>query len=164
MLRTGPYGGCGATFPGNGNTSRMRWASTSGWAPEYRFAGRIWVYDVSARPDPWSGLVFHPVHISNCNNYWIRIWERDQQQLTFAREVNDVETAITRVHFPTPALNRWHEYRIDVLRGSRVRFYWNGALMLDATDPTHTFKRGGPVGMRLDYFDAVLHDTRVYVP
>jgi len=75
MLRTGPYAGCGATFPGNGNTSRMRWASTSGWAPEYRFAGRIWVYDVSARPDPWSGLVFHPVHISNCNNYWIRIWD-----------------------------------------------------------------------------------------
>jgi hypothetical protein len=162
-LRTGPFSGCGASFPGNGNTERMRWASTVGWAPEYRFTGRIFVYDISARPDPWTGLVFHPVHINNCNNYFIRIWERDNPRLTFARETNDAETAITRVPFPTPALNRWHDYRIDVLPGSRVRFYWNGALVLDATDPARAFT-GGPVGMRLDYFDTVLQDTRVYVP
>jgi hypothetical protein len=163
-LRTGPYLGRGTQFPKDNTQTRCRWASGPRWTPEYRFSGRIWVHDIAARPQPWTGLVFHPVHISNCDNYWIRIWERDQPGLTFAREVNDDETTIIRVPFPIPALSTWHNYRIDVLPGSRIRFHWNGSLILDAVDPTASFSGGGPVGMRLDYFDAVLVDTRVYQP
>lgn len=162
-LRTGPFTSCGTTFPGNGNASRVRWASHGSWSPEYRFAGRLLVHDISSRPDPWTGLVFHPVHRSNCDNYFIKIWERDYQRVTFAREVNDAETTIARAPFSTPALGTWHEYRIDVLAGSRIRFFWNGSLILDAQDPARAFS-GGPVGMRLDYFDTVLDETRVYVP
>ena len=164
QLRTGSFAGaCGAPFPGGGPADRVRWATTRRWTPEYRFAGRVYVNRIGARPSPWTGLVFHPVHMSNCDNYYIRIWERDQPRLTFGREVNDAETIIATRSFPHPSPRRWHEYRIDVLPGSRLRFHWNGALILDAVDPAHTFG-GGPVGMRLDYFDAVLADTRVYVP
>ncbi|GGZ03207.1 hypothetical protein [Streptomyces poonensis] len=165
MLRTGPFTSCAAPFPGQGTADRVRWASARAWRPEYRFAGRILVRGISPhRPDPWTGLVFHPVHITNCDNYWIRIWERDQPRLTFGREVDDRETAVLRTRFPWPALNTWHTYRIDVLPGSRVRFHWNGTRIFDTTDPAHAFSGGGPVGMRLDYFDTVLHETRVHRP
>ena len=31
------------------------------------------------RPDAWNGLVLFPVHLDNCDNYWIRHWERDRE-------------------------------------------------------------------------------------
>jgi hypothetical protein len=186
-LRTGPYPGrCDANFTsvGTGNTDRVRWAShtaDSVWQPEYRFVGRLYVYDIMARPDPWNGLVLHPVHINNCNNYWIRLWERDtSDKVVWKWEVNDHEpdgddsiiTKFLRNYFPTddtknpngvPKEKVWHDYRVDVLPGSRLKFYWDGKLIFDATDEDHTFS-GGPVGMRLDYFDTILDDTRVYQP
>lgn len=163
-LRTGPFtGSCGARFPGSGAVDRLRWATTRSWAPEYRFAGRLCVNHIGPRPAAWTGLVFHPVHVDNCNNYYIRIWERDQPRLTFAREVDDAETLIAARPFANPTLHTWHEYRIDVLPGSRIRFHWNGALILDAVDPARAFN-GGSVGMRLDHFDTILADTRVYMP
>jgi hypothetical protein len=73
----------------------VRWAShtaDSVWKPEYRFVGRLYVYDVMARPDPWTGLVLHPVHINNCNNDWIRLRERDkpyQDQVIWGWQVNN---------------------------------------------------------------------------
>jgi hypothetical protein len=166
-LRTGRFTTCGARFPGTGLTDRCRWASTRLWRPqpEYRFSGQLYVDAISPnRPQPGTGLVFHPVHLSNCDNYFIRIWERDQPQLTFGKEINDVETVLLRAPFPTPALRIWHQYRIDVLPNSRFRFWWNGQLRLEATDPAQTFRNGGPVGMRLDYFDTILDETRVFVP
>lgn len=167
QLRTGPYRGCGASFPGNGNADRVRWASTSNYwgQPEYRMVGRIMVHDISARPKPWSGLVFHPVHLNNCNNYYISMWERDYpRRIRFGREVSDAETTIKlETMDAAPALGVWHDYRIDVLPGSHIRMYWNGALVLDAVDSTHKYT-AGPVGMRLDYFDATLDETRVYKP
>jgi hypothetical protein len=79
-LRTGPFSGsCSADWPGPGNAERVRWGShlsASVWAPEYRFLGKLYVYDIMARPDPWTGLMLHPVHLDNCHNYWIRLWER----------------------------------------------------------------------------------------
>lgn len=163
-LRTGPFTSCDAPFPGTGNTDRMRWASSLSWEPEYSFTGRILVNDISPnRPEVFTGLVFHPVHISNCDNYYVRIWERSEDILTFAREVNDAETILKRVPFSQPALGAWHDYRVEVLPGSRIRFIWNGQLVLDEVDPAQAFS-GGPVGMRLDYFDTVLDETRVVKP
>jgi hypothetical protein len=168
-LRTGPFtGSCGAGWAGTGNTERVRWAShlsASVWEPEYRFTGKLYVYDIMARPDPWTGLVLFPVHLDNCHNYWIRLWERDRpSRVVWGREVDDAESWITEASLPAPPQpGRWHEYRVDVLPGSRLRFYWDGALVFSAVDPARTFSRG-PVGMRLDYFDAVLAETRVYQP
>jgi hypothetical protein len=161
-------------WPGTGNTDRVRWAShtvDSVWNLEYRFVGRLYVYDVLARPDPWTGLVLHPVHINNCTNYWIRLWERDEpDHVVWGREVNNAEHWITEATMPQnaknpdgPKLGEWHDYRVDVLPGSRLKFYWDGVLIFDATDSAHTFSRG-PVGMRLDYFDTILDETRVYQP
>jgi hypothetical protein len=135
------------------------------WRPEYRFVGKLYVYDVSARPDPWTGLVLHPVHLNNCNNYWIRLWERDNpSHVVWGCEVNDQEVWITDAALPSaPQPGRWYEYRVDVLPGSRLKFYWNGALIFNFADPMRTFIRG-PVGMRLDYFDTALAETRVYQP
>ena len=62
-----------------------------------------------------------------------------------------------------PLTRRWHDYRVDVLAGSRLRFFWDGALIFDHVDPERTFSTG-PVGMRLDYFDTVMDETRVYQP
>ena len=50
-----------------------------------------------------------------------------------------------------------------MLPGNRLKFYWNGALIFDATDPEHTFSEGS-VGMRLDYFGTNWDETRVYQP
>jgi hypothetical protein len=50
-----------------------------------------------------------------------------------------------------------------VLPGSRLKFYWDGTLIFDATDLERTFS-AGPVGMRLDYLDTILDETRVYQP
>lgn len=184
-LRTGPYPGrCDAdfTFAGTGNTDRVRWAShtaDSVWQPEYRFVGRLYVYDIMARPDPWTGLVLHPVHRSNAYNYYIRLWERDDpSHVVWGQEVNDVEDWIIATSLTAlpkndgflsknpngvPKLGEWHDYRVDVLPGSRLKFYWDGALIFDAIDAAHTFSKG-PVGMRLDYFDTILDETRVYQP
>jgi hypothetical protein len=195
-LRTGPYKGCSGppaqwpTWPGTGNAARVRWAShtaDSVWTPEYRFVGRLYVYDIMARPDPWTGLVLHPVHINNCNNYWIRLWGRDalyqgvgyQDLVVWGWEVNNDEgwiiseslkdlnnpneMFVSRNPNGVPKEGVWHDYRVDMLPGSRLKFYWDGELIFDATDPHHTFS-GGPVGMRLDYFDTILDDTRVYRP
>jgi hypothetical protein len=174
-LRTGPFtGSCNATWPGTGNTERVRWAShrsASVWTPEYRFIGKLYVYDIMARPDPWTGLVLHPMHVDNCNNYWIRVWERDEpDHVVWGKEVEDRESWITEASVPKtpknpdgPLQEEWHDYRVDVLPGSRLKFYWDGALIFDATDPEHSFS-GGPVGMRLDYFDTILDETRVYQP
>jgi hypothetical protein len=176
-LRTGPYpasGGCTATWPGTGNTARLRWAShrdAAVWQPAYRFVGRLYVYDIMARPDPWTGLVLHPVHLNNCQNYWIRLWERDEpNHVVWGKEVQNRERWITEASMPKnaknpdgPLLGVWHDYRVDVLPGSRLTFYWDGTRIFDATDPERTFSRG-PVGMRLDYFDTVLDETRVYKP
>ena len=63
----------------------------------------------------------------------------------------------------SPLQGRWYDYRVDVLPGSHLRFYWDGALIFEFTDPERRFS-GGPVGMRLDYFDTVLAETRVYQP
>jgi hypothetical protein len=161
QLRSGNYGSCRGTRPA-GIPDRMRWASHGSWAPEYRFTGKIYLVDVAGREDPWSGLVLHPVHVDNCNNYFIRIWERDFNKVTFGREVDDDEATITTAPF-SAAQRTWHEYRVDVLAGSRVRFWWNGALVFDAVDPARAYS-GGPVGMRLDHFDVLLDETRVYVP
>lgn len=168
-LRTGPFiGGCNTDWPGTGNTERVRWAShlsASVWEPEYRFVGRLYVYDMMPRPEPWAGLVLHPVHVDNCNNYWIRLWERDDpSHVVWGKEVNDSESWIedwTLPHSPQPG--RWYNYEVDVLPGSRLKFYWNGELIFDHTDPERTFSQG-PVGMRLDYFDTILDETRVYQP
>jgi hypothetical protein len=168
-LRTGPFtGSCSAKWPGTGNTEHVRWAShvaDSAWKPEYRFIGKLYVYDIMARPTPGSGLVLHPVHLNNCHNYWIRLWERDNpSRVVWGREVDDDESWITHGDLPfRPELRRWYDYRVDVLPGSRLKFYWNGTLIFDAKDPNRTFS-GGPVGMRLDYFDTILDETRVYQP
>jgi hypothetical protein len=170
-LRTGPYlGSCSASWPQQWGADRVRWAShtaDSVWQPEYRFVGKLYVYDFMARPDPWTGLVLHPVHRSNAYNYWIRLWGRDDtSRVDWGREVDDDESPIHpegwRLPSP-PELERWYDYRVDVLPGSRLKFYWDGALIFDAVDPERTFRRG-PVGMRLDYFDTVLDETRVYQP
>jgi hypothetical protein len=168
-LRTGPFTGrCNATWPGTGNTARVRWAShraASVWQPEYRFVGKLYVNDIMDRPNPWSGLVLHPVHINNCNNYWIRLWERDNpSHVVWGREVNDNERWILDTTLPhPPQRGRWYDYEVAVLPGSRLKFYWNGELIFDDTDPKHTFRQG-PVGMRLDGFDTILAETRVYQP
>jgi hypothetical protein len=168
-LRTGRFtGSCSATWPGTGDTERVRWAShvaTSGWQPEYRFSGKLYVYDIMARPDPWTGLVLHPVHLDNCHNYWIRLWERDHpSHVVWGGEVDDDEYWIVDATLPSPPQpGQWYDYRVDVLPGSRLKLYWNGALVFDATDPERTFS-GGPVGMRLDYFDTILDETRIYQP
>jgi hypothetical protein len=170
-LRTGPYRGvCRGGWPGTGITDRVRWAShasASTWEPEYRFVGQIYVRSISARPDPWTGLVLHPVHIDNCNNYFVRLWERDNpRRVVWGREVADSETSVTGGSWTLPVapqLGRWYEYQVRVLPGSRIQFYWDGGLVFDATDPQRTYSRG-PVGMRLDYFDATLDETRVYRP
>jgi hypothetical protein len=167
-LRTGPFPGrCDAAWPGTGTTERLRWAShasASAWAPEYRFIGRLYVYDIMPRSDPWTGLVLYPVHLDNCHNYWIRLWEReDPSHVVWGAEVDD-EHWITDATLPEPPQpGRWYDYRVDVRPGSWLTFYWDGARIFDATDPAHTFS-GGPVGMRLDYFDTLLDDTRVYQP
>ena len=167
-LRTGPYGGCNAAWPGTGGATRVRWAShrsTSTWEPEYRFAGKLYVNGIMARPDAWNGLVLHPVHLDNCNNYWIRLWERDKpDHVVWGSEANDAESWIVDATLPRPPLpGQWHEYRVDVLPGSRLKFYWDGALIFDHRDPQRRFSKG-PVGMRLDYFDTLLDETRVYQP
>jgi hypothetical protein len=168
-LRTGPYSdSCSATWPGTGNTERVRWAShqcDSVWKPEYRFIGKLYVYDIMPRPAPETGLVLHPVHLSNAYNYFIRLWERDNpSHVVWGREVTDAESWIWQATLPSPPqLGRWHNYRVDVLPDSRLKFYWDGALIFDATDPERTFSKG-PVGMRLDYFDTILDETRVYQP
>jgi hypothetical protein len=169
-LRTGPFSGCNADWPGDGSTDRVRWAShhsASGWKPEYRFSGKLYVYDILDRPDSWNGLVLHPVHMDNCNNYWIRLWERDNpRRVVWGREVNDVESRVLPAPKTLPSApqpGHWYEYRVDVLPGSRLKFYWNGELIFDETDKEGTYSQG-PVGMRLDYFDTILAETRVYQP
>ena len=168
-LRPGPFAGaCAAAWPGPGGAERVRWAShraASAWVPEYRFVGRLVVAAILPRPDPWTGLVLHPVHLVNCNNYWIRLWERDDAtHVVWGREVADRESWIVEAALPrAPRLGRWYTYQVDVLPGSRIRFSWDGALVFDHTDPDHTFG-AGPVGMRLDYFDTRLEETRVYRP
>ena len=168
-LRTGPFlGNCQADWPGTGNTERVRWAShlaISAWEPQYRFVGKLYVSNIMARPKPWSGLVLHPVHLNNCNNYWIRLWERDNPtRVVWGKEINDQEYRILNGILPArPEVGRWYNYQIHVLPGSRLKFYWNGVLIFDAADPARTFSRG-PVGMRLDYFDTILDDTRVFRP
>jgi hypothetical protein len=99
-LRTGPFmGGCDADWPGTGTTERVRWAShlgASAWEPEYRFVGRLIVHDIMVRPSSWTGLVLHPVHLDNCNNCWVRLWERDDpSHVVWGREVNDQEHWVT---------------------------------------------------------------------
>jgi hypothetical protein len=168
-LRTGPFtGGCNAEWPGTGNAERVRWVShpsASIWQPEYRLMGRLYVYDIMERPQPWSGLVLHPVHMDNCNNYWIRLWERDNpRQVVWGKEVDDAESWIGSWTLPQPPqLQRWYDYEVRVLPESRLKFYWNRKLIFDHIDPERSFSQG-PVGMRLDYFDTVLDDTRVYQP
>lgn len=168
-LRTGPFtGGCSADWPGTGNAERVRWAShlaASVWKPEYRFVGKLYVHDIMERPAPWSGLVLHPVHVDNCNNYWIRLWERDDpSHVVWGKEVNDCESWIGDWTLPSPPeRDRWYDYQVDVLPGSRLKFYWDRELIFDHVDPERTFSQG-PVGMRLDYFDTILDDTRVYQP
>jgi hypothetical protein len=169
-LRTGPFvGGCNADWPGTGNTERVRWASHLGasvWEPEYRFVGRLYVSDIMDRPSPSTGLVLHPVHVDNCNNYWIRFWERDDaSHVVWGREVNDQERPrVTETALPQPPrTGQWYDYQVRVLPGSRLKFYWNGELIFDEIDNEHTFSQG-PVGMRLDYFDTILDETRVYQP
>jgi hypothetical protein len=123
------------------------------------------VGDILERPQPWTGLVLHPVHLDNCNNYWIRLWERDNPaHVVWGREINDTENWIGDWTLPVPPQQeRWYDYQVDVLPGSRIKFYWNRKLIFDHTDPERTFSQG-PVGMRLDYFDTVLAETRVYQP
>jgi hypothetical protein len=168
-LRTGPFTGvCGATWPGGGGAERVRWAAhgaASAWTPEYRFVGQLYVADVLVRPDAWNGLVLHPVHLDNCNNYWIRLWERDDAaHVVWGREVDDDEEWILEAALPrVPRLGQWYAYEVRVLPESRIKFYWDGELVFDHTDPDRTFGVG-PVGMRLDYFDATLAETRVYQP
>ena len=168
-LRTGPFAGdCNAEWPGTGDTERARWAShlaASIWKPQYHFKGRLYVYDIMERPDPWNGLVLHPVHIDNCNNYWIRLWERDNpRHVVWGKEIDDVESWVGSWSLPqTPQLQQWYEYEVRVLPDSRLKFYWNGKLIFDHRDPARSFSQG-PVGMRLDYFDTVLDETRVYQP
>jgi hypothetical protein len=60
-------------------------------------------------------------------------------------------------------VERWNDNRVDVLPGRRHKRSWNGVLIFNAIDPEYTFSEG-PVGMRLDYFDTILDDTRVYQP
>ena len=169
QLRTGPFTGeCNADWPGTGKAERVRWASRlshSVWEPEYRFAGKLHIYDILERPQPWTGLVLHPVHLDNCNNYWIRLWERDDPaHVVWGKEIDDAEDWIGDWRLPlAPQREQWYEYQVDVLPGSRLRFYWDGKLIFDHTDPEHTFSQG-PVGMRLDYFDTVLAETRVDQP
>ena len=168
-LRTGPFtGSCHADWPGTGTAPRIRWAShlsASVWEPEYRWLGKLYVSDIMGRPNAWNGLVLFPVHLDNCHNYWIRLWERDQaDHVVWGREVNDRESWILDTTLPHPPLRRqWYDYRVDVLPGSRLKFYWNGELIFDHVDPARTFSKG-PVGMRLDYFDTILDETRVYQP
>jgi hypothetical protein len=168
-LRTGPFTGeCNADWPDTGKTERVRWAShisDSVWEPEYRFVGKLYVHDILERPQPWTGLVLHPVHLDNCNNYWIRLWERDHPtHVVWGKEIDDAENWVGDWTLPLPPQQeRWHDYQVDVLPDSRIKFYWNRKLVFDHTDPERTFSQG-PVGMRLDYFDTVLAETRVYQP
>lgn len=168
-LRTGPVPlSCNDSFPGISNLEYVRWAShysASAWAPEYRFVGKVFVYGIKSRPQPYLGLVLHPVHRDNCNNYYVRLWERDNpSRVVWGKEVNDAESWIISETLPSPPQTGvWYDYRIDVLPGSRLRFYWDNQLIFDHTDPQGTYSQG-PVGMRLDYFNAILDETRVYQP
>jgi len=169
-LRTGPEPvGCNDSFPGISNLREVRWAShysASAWVPEYRFVGRVYVYGIKERPDYFSGLVLHPVHLDNCNNYYVRLWERDNpSRVVWGKEVNDVEPPLiwSGTLASPPQTGVWHDFRIDVLPGSHLRFYWDNQLVFDQTDPAGTYSQG-PVGMRMDYFDAILDETRVYQP
>jgi hypothetical protein len=168
-LRTGPFAGdCDTSWPDTGLAQRVRWAShgaASSWEPEYRFVGKLYVSAILPRPNAWTGLVLHPVHLDNCNNYWVRLWERDNAaHVVWGREVDDDESWIVDTTLShAPQMGRWYDYEVDVLPGSRIRFSWDGALVFDHADPDHTFTTG-PVGMRLDYFDTRLAETRVYQP
>jgi hypothetical protein len=168
-VRTGPFtGSCIKSWPGTGLTARVRWAShqaATAWEPEYRFVGQLYVGAIMPRPEAWTGLVLHPVHRDNCNNYFIRLWERDSPtHVVWGREVNDEEDWIVEATLPrTPRLAQWYSFRVDVLPNSRIRFYWDDVQVFDAADPDRTFS-AGPVGMRLDYFDTHLEGTRVYQP
>jgi hypothetical protein len=131
-----------------------------------RFVGRLYIFDImECRPDPWTGLVLHPVHLDNCNNYWIRLWERDHpSHVVWGREFNDREHWIMHTTLPhPPRTGQWYDYQVRVLPGSRLKFYWNGELIFDGVDSEYTYSQG-PVGMRLDYFDTILAETRVYQP
>jgi hypothetical protein len=168
-LRTGPFmGDCNADWPGTGTTERLRWAShleALVWEPEYRFVGRLIVHDIMVRPSSWTGLVLHPVHLDNCNNYWIRLWGRDDpSHVVWGREVNDQESWAKEARLPhAPQTGQWYEYQLRVLPGSQLKFYWNGELIFDEVDSEYTFSQG-PVGMRMDHFDTILDETRVYQP
>jgi hypothetical protein len=64
---------------------------------------------------------------------------------------------------PPPRTGQWCDYQVRVLSGSRFKFYWNGELIFDEVDSEYTYSQG-PLGMRLDYFDTILAETRVYQP
>jgi hypothetical protein len=79
-------------------------------------------------------------------------------------EVDDDEHWITQATLPYPPQpGRWYDYRADVLPDSRLKFYWTSMLIFDAMSPERTLS-GGPVGMRLDYFDTIADAIRVYQP
>ncbi|MDH4147116.1 MAG: hypothetical protein OEY23_18320, partial [Acidimicrobiia bacterium] len=144
-LRTGPFSpgtACGSRFRGPGAVERLRWTTTEpDWRPEYRFTGRIRVLGISAdRPKPYTGLTLHPIHLDNCNNYYVRLWRRDDPTMVdLKRERGDDEEVYLRAgrpgDIPPPALDTWHTFRIDVLPGTRFRFSWNGKTVFDVADP-----------------------------
>jgi hypothetical protein len=120
---------------------------------------------VRSWPGQTHGLALHSVYLDTCHNYWIRLWELGNSlHVVWGREVNDHERWIISATLPSCLnLGLWYDYRVDVLPANRLKLYWNGTLIFDATDPEHTFSEG-PVGMRLDYFDTNRDETRVYQP
>src|SRR5688572_19038851 len=110
-VRTGTFpGACDAVFPGDGGAERMRWATSQAWTPAYRLAGRLFVYDIAPRPYAYTGLVLHPVHLDNCNNYSLRFWERDLTEVVFGVEADDGWERIATASMPIPATRSWHSY------------------------------------------------------
>jgi hypothetical protein len=141
VLRTGDFDGwCDSPWRASFE-QQLRWASGRrwDWTPEYRLAGRVHVVAQHRRGS--NGLVFHPVHRSNCNNYYVKVWRKDDSEL-WSAEGRAVwlgrETAqpgstrsdyriIARGLLPeAPAEGVWHDYRIDVLPDAAFAVRWNG--------------------------------------
>jgi hypothetical protein len=141
VLRTCDFtGDCDAPWR-DAHSQQLRWASGRAWdwAPEYRMAGRLYVNAQHARGS--NGIVFHPVHRSNCNNYYLKLWRIDDSELWSAggravwlgRETAQPGSTqsqyrhIARGLLPeAPEERVWHEYRIDVLPDATFALRWNG--------------------------------------
>lgn len=170
---------------------RCRWMSlreASHWIDrtgEYRFTGNLLVNGESPVEHVSSGITFHPVHHSNQNNYFVKIWapgDRSHMRGKYGIEIDGGEYFREYFDFPfawAPSNSVWHTYRLDYIDGTAtagpvIRFKFNGQYIFtwNTPSPQELTAAGlpadshprGPVGMRLDYYDVTLENTRVFMP